>query len=155
MFQTLLEDYTLIEAFNGKIEYEVVKADNHKFITRQQIGNRDIVFFGDITSEGNANIEFAEMPVGTSPKDYHKNGTYALTGSGNEVKVFTMISHSIKEFVSRYEPNSIYFSAERDGNGKRPSVYEKILNRILPQYEIIKYDPSVHGSAIHFTLYKK
>lgn len=157
MFQNLLEDCMLAEAFNGKAEYTVLKADKYKFITRQQIGDRDIVFLGDITTDGDADIEFAEMPVDTPLKDYHKKGTYALTGSGNEVKVFTMINHSLKELVSRYEPSRIYFSAEKDGNGKRPSVYEKMLTRALPQYEITKYDSSASGKngAIHFTLYKK
>lgn len=154
MFQDLLEETMLVEAFNGKAEYEVLRSDAHKFITRQTIGNRDIVFLGDITTDGEADIEFAEMPVDTPLRDYTKKGTYALTGSGNEVKVFTMINHSLKELVSRYEPSRIFFSAEKDGNGKRPSVYEKMLKRSLPQYEIQKYDSDKHG-AIHFTLYKK
>jgi hypothetical protein len=147
----------LAEAFNGKAEYTVLKADKYKFITRQQIGDRDIVFLGDITTDGDADIEFAEVAKDTPIKDYSKKGTYALTGSGDEIKVFAMVAKSIKEMVSRYEPTKINFSAEKDGNGRRPSVYERMLKKSLPDYEITKYDSKVTGKhgAVLFTLYKK
>jgi hypothetical protein len=153
----LLEESLLLELFSGPSDYEVVRADKSKFITRQNIGKRDIIFLADLYDEGDADIEFAEVAKDTPIKDYSKKGTYALTGSGDEIKVFAMVAKSIKEMVSRYEPTKINFSAEKDGNGRRPSVYERMLKKSLPDYEITKYDSKVTGKhgAVLFTLYKK
>ena len=113
------------------------------------------MFTGDLSSDGDeADIEFKELPKDASLKSYHKDGTYALTGSGGEVQVFAMVGNSIKELVDRYHPSLIYFTAEKEANGstKRAVVYEKMLKKCIPDYEVTSHDS---GDSIMYRCYKK
>lgn len=157
ILQQLLEEELLAELFDSSADYEVVRSDKSKFITRQNFGKRDIIFITDLDDEGAADIEFGEVEKDTPIRDYAKKSTYAQTGSGDEIKVFAMVAKSIKEMISRYEPSTINFSAEKEGKGRRPAVYEKLLKRAATDYEITTYDSKVTGKhgAVLFTLYKK
>lgn len=145
----------LLELFDSKPAYDVVRADKYKFITKQTINGRKIIFVGDLSDEGaDADIEFKEIDKSENEKLYHSKGTYALTGSGGEMQVFSMVGNSIKELVDRYSPTKIFFTAEKEGEGstKRADVYEKLLKKYLPDYEITRHDS---GTSILYKLYKK
>lgn len=145
----------LVELFDSKINYSVDAATASKFKTSATIEDRDIIFITDIDNSGKygveATIEFGEMKTGSDGK---KRITYDLTGSGGEMKVFSMVGQSVKEMVNRYQPDMILFSADKDGKetSKRADVYEKLLKKFAPEYEAIRKDA---GQSILFQLVKK
>ena len=139
----------------GKPKYDIVTDTATKFVTKQVINGRTIVFIASISNGGSeADVEFVELPKGVDLKDAAKKGTYALTGSGGEMQVFSMVGNSLKEMVEIYQPEQIFFTAEKEGKDatKRSDLYEKLCQKFLPQYEVTKHDS---GNAVLFTLYRK
>lgn len=145
----------LVELFDSKIDYKVEVASAHKFMTSATIEDREIIFVSEIEDQGRygmeATIEFGEMKPG---RDGKKRITYDLTGSGGEMKVFSMVGQSVKEMVNRYQPDMILFTADKDGKetSKRADVYEKLLKKFAPEYEAMRKDA---GQSILFQLVKK
>lgn len=137
----------ILEIFDSTTQYEVVQANKSKFVTKQTIEGRDIIFVA-LLDDGSAEVEFKEVKAGA--KD--KSGTYALTGSGGEIKVFSMVGRSLKELANRYRPDMISFTAEKEPNHtKRADIYEKLVKKFLPDYEITSRDT---GNSIVYGLYK-
>lgn len=145
----------LFEVFSSAPSYTVVTHNASKFVTKQVINGRTIVFIAGISDGGaEADIEFVELPKGVDIKDAARKGTYALTGSGGEMQVFSMVGHSMKEMVDVYQPERIFFTAEKEGkdSDKRAKLYSKLIKKFLPEYEPTEHDS---GNAIHFKLYRK
>ena len=145
----------LTELFDTKINYNVTANSAVRFSTSAMINNREIVFRADIDNAGRVGVE-ANIVFGETVKD-HRNElkmTFKLTGSGGEMKVFSMIGLSLRELVDRYQPDMIMFSADKEGGGstKRADVYEKLVNKFIPEYEPTRKDV---GDSILFDLYKK
>ena len=122
----------LNEILSKKVDYEVTKETSERFDTMAKIGDRTISFTSGKVDHGDSletwDVEFAEI----------KNGkkTYAASGSGNELEVFSMIKDSILELVSRYHPDKITFTAQKEGEGdKRANAYERLVKRFnIPGY---------------------
>lgn len=115
----------LNEVFDRTPEYEVEVDSRSFFKTSQSIGDRRIVFTAERADyEDSWELQFKEVRNGRS--------TIELTGSGNELEVFSMVANSIIEFVQRYQPEKITFSAARDG--ARSSLYRRLMQRALKGY---------------------
>ena len=156
----------LFELFDSKIDYKIVKESEREFHTRATIEGRDILFTASISDyildhEGNvtceeAYVEFAEVKKPESRYD-SEEWNYDVTGSGGEMKVFSMVGASLKELVYLYKPAIIKFSAEKDkkdkkDSEKRANLYEKLIKKFIPEYEIDRRDA---GKSIKFNLYRK
>jgi hypothetical protein len=62
--------------------------------------------------------------------------TFAKTGHGGEMQVFSFVIASIKELISRYAPNVIEFASHK-ADGNRTKLYQRMLSRIaLPGYHV-------------------
>ena len=154
--KTTFKDIILTELFDSKVEYEVTRESNRLFITKAEIEGREIVFTAVVDEHGEKGIE---IDVEFTETIHQRNGTdydsYALTGSGGEMKVFSMVGASLKDMANRYQPDLIHFTAEKDkgpNKEKRANLYEKLIKKFLPDYEIDKRD---RGQNIRFQLYKK
>jgi hypothetical protein len=138
----------LFELLDRKIPYTVLKETGSVFKTSAVINGRIIVFTAAEETPGVWDLEFSEKnknnPVLT---------TYGSTGSGAELEVFSMIKDSILEFVQRYEPTSMVFTADVDGSA-RVALYDRLIKKFkLPGYEYKKSDSDKH-SAFSFTKIK-
>ena len=160
--KTTFKNHILMELFDSKIDYKIVKESEREFHTRATIEGRDILFTASISDyildhEGivtceEAYVEFAEVK---KPKTYYdKQMKYDLTGSGGEMKVFSMVGASLKELVYLYNPRIIKFSAQKGKNDseKRADLYEKLIKKFITEYEIDRRDK---GDHINFDLYRK
>ena len=140
----------LNEILNKKVDYEVVKATSTLFQTRAEINGRTINF-GAVAGYGDMDdtweIQFAEKVEGGKP-------TYKKTGSGKELEVFSFIKDSITEFVSRYHPEKMDFTADKEGHDdNRADTYERLLKRFkIPGYE---FERENHDGASVFSITKK
>lgn len=149
----------LLELFDAKAEYEVDMADADSFVASTTIGGRKIQFcasnYGPDDSGQDAwEVEFFEV------SDKHIGGTFGLSGSGAEVAVMNMVKKALEEFVSRYAPATIKFTADKNAwpgkdkpSNSRAQLYARMVKRYTPRnYEAI-IEPEDHSTF--FTLKRK
>lgn len=121
----------LNEILNKKIDYEVVRAVGTLFHTQATINDREIHFSAIDEEDGSWELSFGEKKAGGKV-------SYGKTGSGGELEVFSMVKASIEEFVQRYQPEQMHFTADKDGDEKgntRADVYERLMKRFkIPGY---------------------
>lgn len=145
----------LQELLNTDVKYRVVRASSGSFKTRATIGKRDILFTAhkiDHTDGLDAwMLEFEQISVGTTG---HKDFTFRKTNGGKPFQVFSMIRQSIEEFMQRYHPEEVHFTAEKDdGDDTRPEVYKRLLSKALPKYELVREDDD--GGEVYFVYRSK
>lgn len=116
----------LNEILNKKVDYEVINAKSVFFQTRATIGDRIINFGAVDNDDGSWDIQFAE-------KTKEGRTTYKKTGSGNELEVFSFVKDSLLDFISRYQPEKMCFTADKDSEEKdnRANTYERLLKRFI------------------------
>lgn len=136
----------LDEILTTNAPFEVVQSTAKKFITRAKIGDRFIQFIAFDDGEQGWDITFEEL---VAPDD--KRPSYRKTGSGEQFKVFSMVAASFREFLDRYQPVMITFTAEKEGGDNRARMYRKLTDKYLKGWDATEIDG---GSAIHFTYYR-
>lgn len=150
----------ITELFAGNTKYEITKQTAKEFRTVTTIGNRDIVFYAEITEDEEdedkrivADVEFFETKAGEGHKESSAKD-YGVTNSGDPIKVFDSVGLALKEMIKHYKPWKIYFTAEKDksGSDKRAKLYERMLKKYLPTYQLDKkYEwKSMNGSEYIF-----
>jgi hypothetical protein len=120
------------ESFDSEVPYTVVRAGNDWFTTRANINGRMITFNAASYSTANGynwEIDFSE-------KSSQSGTTFAKTGNGGEMQVFSFVIASIKELIARYAPAAIEFASHK-ADGNRSKLYQRMLSRIpLPGYHV-------------------
>lgn len=147
------DSLSLREAFDTKIDYKIEKNTADVFVTSAVISDRKIeVWFEkeDRGSEVTWSTVFVEVAPGSKATDVKSNNkTFSITGSRGEFKVFAMVKRSMIEFIERYHPDAIFFSAHKS-DGSRASLYAKMLKKLnLPKYKVEAKDK---GTSTVFTL---
>lgn len=122
----------------GSASFEIIRARPHNFATRTVINGRKIVFMAsqfDETDEEPWTVIFTETQL-----DQHgrEKGDAQLdkTGSGGEFKVFAMVAASLREFVKRYDPHHLSFSAAIKDGATRINIYRRLGERVLKGYKM-------------------
>lgn len=137
----------LSELFQKPTKYEVIKQSSTIFGTKAMIRDREIRFYAVESERGDFDewdVSFGEVKKGT------KEVTAELTGSGGELEVLGMVKDSIKEFIQRYHPKAIHFTASKSDRS-RASVYERMVKRLLPSdWKFEKQENDAHD--VSFTL---
>jgi hypothetical protein len=64
--------------------------------------------------------------------DFFIDGRHDITGLGDELTILGTVGHAIKEFVHKYDPNRIAFSAKEPSRAK---LYKRMIPRLFPNYE--------------------
>lgn len=144
----------ITELLNSKVQYEIIEDQDYVFATRAKIGDRLITFYaGCEEDDGVWEIEFKESTIAG------KGSTFDLTGSGNELEVFSMIKDSIKELIAKHNPEKIVFIADKSkGSTKRADMYARLLKRFNPSgYVFDRHDESdyQYGARDKFIMTKK
>jgi hypothetical protein len=105
------------------------------------IGGRTIIFEAEDIEDSNGNplweITFFEKTKGGF------GFTYKQTGSGKELEVFAFVGQALQEFLDRYGPDKVYFTADKDDDSQekntRADVYEKLLKRAkFKNYKVVR-----------------
>lgn len=142
------------EVLNSKVPYEVVDSSSTKFSTLAKVGTREMAFVAHQAHGHDEHpadvweVEFSEI----DPKKSW-GATYDLTGSGSEFQAFSFVRASLLEFVQRYYPHVIYFTADKPaGSNKRAELYTKIFVNALRD----KYNARISdASRVTFWLERK
>ena len=125
----LNKEEPLDEAFTSKVPYKVIKDTAYDFSTVAKIGDREIVFRAEKETQIAWMIDFVERK-----DEYPGSTSFAVTGSGNAMEVFSFVIASIKELITRYSPGIIQFDANKAENS-RIDLYRRMINRVkIPGY---------------------
>jgi len=149
-----LTEQLLQEIADKKIDYTVVTVNRLVFSAIATIGNRKIKFSAvDTESDTEGwDIGFSEMKLDGSGK------TYMATGSGKEFEVAAAVIAMMREFVDRYDPWMITFSAKQEketsNRNARAEVYKRLLARHFPEFEV-EVDDRPHIKNSMFTMARK
>ena len=122
----------LIEAFTSQVPMQIIRASDDLFTTRAEINGR-FISVNCASYEDNVGRKIWEVEF--SEKDKNQVGsTFAKTGSGGEMQVFSFVISSLKELISRYDPDEITFSSYK-ADGNRTHLYQRMLTKIkIPGY---------------------
>lgn len=141
------------EILDSNIAIQKVKGTGLQRVWRSTIGDRDIIFVASNLYHRNEwNIEFGEIS-----SEIEEPGTfdieYDLTKSGDEMKVFSMISKCIIELIKDTDPKAIIFSANK-GDKNRARVYEQLIKRLRLHNYKLTVDDTSHAVSVLFKLEK-
>lgn len=139
----------LQELLDSKVKYTVTKETAKIFTTQAEIGGRVIHFEALNDGEQGWVIDFAEVVTKNDRTGHH----FGRTGSGSELQVFSMIVDSLKEFVARYHPTLVTFTADKDGESDtRAKLYRRLADKYFKGWKRSEF---VHGNTTHFTYEKE
>jgi hypothetical protein len=136
------------ESFDSDVKGQLVRATDDLFTTKADIDGRTIVFNASAYPTGFIPGIFWEVDF--AEKTANNGVTFAKTGGGGQMKVFSFVIESIKELVARYKPDGIEFSSHK-ADINRSQLYQRMLKRIqIPGYHAEEMAP---GSVDdHFTI---
>jgi hypothetical protein len=125
------------EILDRKPDFKVVKSTENTFATEAKIGKRKIIFVAmrmqDEMFDEEWSVEFTEK------KGFFSSNTHEKTGSGNELEVFAMVKASIEEFIKKYKPVTIEFTADKSDGSARADLYFRMIKRFkVPGYTAIR-----------------
>lgn len=143
----------LNELFDKSPGYLVQSDSANLFKTTTNIGGNLYVFVASL-DYGNTwgvhkefwNVEFYEQDAGSRK--------YGKTGKGNELQVFSFVKDSFQEFLSRYAPEAIAFTAQKesgDSNNNRANLYSRMIKRLFKDWDIYLIN---HDDAVFFRISK-
>lgn len=140
-----LED--LFEAFDSKVDYDVVKHTADSYILEAEINGRTIRVSFTKSAADTWDFEFKE-----------KSGskwTTAATGSGGELQVFSFVKEALMEFLELFHPETVEFTAFEEDGSTRGRLYEKFFKKYKhPNYNL-EVGKSRSRNDTYFTMKRK
>lgn len=130
----------LLEIGNNPIELKVTRDTEKSYRAKAIFGDREIEFrfnkdigFNDTKADKIKNkwfLTFVELG------EHHKNGeTLNATGKGNEIAIFSTVKRFLDDSIAKFNPNVIYFEADKTKNDSRASLYKRFGKRPPPGYK--------------------
>lgn len=155
-FETFLTE-TFESSFNFKKTRDRPIDKIYKFTTDQ--GKQGEVVFTSISViHGRKSIANSD-PKQSWEVDFTIDDEWQATGGGEQMKIFGTVIAVIKSFVTEYKPQEIQFSAAKNESeppsnkvSARGKLYDRMVNRLLQQFEIKKYQKIDTGSVFKFYL---
>jgi hypothetical protein len=102
--------------------------DRPEAFRKEQDTNDTLIFSAKI---GDKSLGFLAAEQGKNVWDinFFIDGSTDLTGSGDEVKIFSTVMAMIERLVKEKDPRVLTFSAEKQSGQSRSSLYKKLVNR--------------------------
>lgn len=120
----------LTEILDQKVQCKVTANNPVVFRTSAVIGDRVIEFECSKTYDRDYedcwDAHFQEKAQGSSKQ------TFGVSGSGNELQVFSMVRDSFAQFMEVHKPQAVRFSAAKDAGqdgNSRGNLYARLLQR--------------------------
>lgn len=90
------------------------------------------------------NKEFGDYgdDLGDWAIEFHRNNSQEVSGEGDAQRVFATVLEAIRQFVKKYKPNTVTFSASKEpepdmvrpGANANPESRAKLYNRLVDRY---------------------
>jgi len=90
--------------------------------------------------------------------DFDRGGTTALTGKGEAGRVFATVLDAVKQFIQKYKPNTVLFTAAKNElratdlsyrSGSRIKLYHSLIKRFAPRMGYKLVNAKDVGSVKH------
>jgi|ETN02SMinimDraft_2_1059926.scaffolds.fasta_scaffold17289_2 hypothetical protein len=115
----------LSEALNTPVNYNWRDKGKSRWLGMFDVEGVNYIFeASDSTNAGDWNVIFTGQ------------GTMDITNTGNAFTVFATIFAMLKEFVLKMKPKMFYFSAKEQSRRKLYQRFAKMIDKMLPQYNI-------------------
>lgn len=128
--------YDIVESFDTSVKRTSSRTTSTGSTVSARIGNRNIVYMAHILTgfenEKIAMVEFFEKDINNT------TSSYDITGSGNQMQVFSFVIDCVKDTIIDFDPDEIKFTAVKS-DGNRGRLYTKIASRI-PGYVLKNID---------------
>lgn len=109
------------EAFDKPEKFTGKMANSREYIAITKIDDKELEFNAFLRRD--FDTEYWSVM-------FSYNGSTNITGTGNQVKIFSTVVAMFKDFVEKINPSEIQFSAEKRGSrDTRTSLYERMLKR--------------------------
>lgn len=138
----------LQELFNTNIPVHWQKAD---YVNRKR--NIDVAWYGTFDIQDNSygiNITLIDDLMRISFESYDTE--YEATGYGVEFQVFSVVVKAVVEFVKKYNPSSITFTAK---GRSRQKLYEKMIKAIGLKLGYKLDDKQSAQNSVQYFLFKQ
>lgn len=120
-----------LELFDRQISFDVITMTDTVYEAVATVNDRSIRFAGTDSRRNFWIVEFVEETA--------KGVTHKLTGSGGEFEVFGVVKKMMDDFISKYDPKEIRFSASKK-DASRAKLYASLLKRYVPkgyEYQVL------------------
>jgi hypothetical protein len=139
----------LIESLDTDIEYKVVDSDRKVFTTTAEIDGSVIVFeAGAGGIPGRWSIVFYQY------NQFTGRFTYEKTGSGSELAIFSFVMKSLTEFLSKYKPYVVHFTADK-AESSRVRLYSRMIKKYADRLGYTMSDAGQSPAVEKFRLTRK
>jgi hypothetical protein len=136
----------LVEAFDRPLEYEVLQAQPRSFDATFTSGGSQIAYFAVKTPKGEWNIGFSNRSADISNR-------FSMTGDKKSIEVLATIIAITKDFVNRYNPDTIIFFA-KSSEGSRVSAYRRLAKKLSTLYGYVPTAETTVDGDIKFSVSK-
>ena len=140
----------LTEVFQpGKTNWEWKRRNDHNAIASFAVGDREYQWDA-FTQYGDANkweIQFRLLRKNDDPDELN---LFGKTGTGNSAEVMSTAVDITREFIKEYgdKVSEITFNAKEDS---RIGLYAKMIQRLLPEWELNQVYNKSAGTEFHLT----
>ena len=134
----------ITELFDKPARWKKIKDGPDEYVYKSDINGKDLtVIIEEFAAEWEALFKV--------------DGSMDITGTGNEVKVFSTVLDIISDFINSEEPDIIIFSASKSQSSSRSNLYDRLVKRFAKTrgYTSTSHNTTVNGErAIQYTLEK-
>lgn len=135
------------EIFNTQTDYDVVKSTKNtfqaKFVTKA--GNK--IWFEANFNDVEWDIVFYVLKQSSTTGREHPR--FGLTGNKEQFEVLSFVGAALKEFVVRYSPDVIKFTADKENDSNtRANVYAKLIKSLSLKYEITQINKPAYSEFV-------
>lgn len=118
----------LLEIFQKVLNYEQTSYyDTKRYVFKTPENNLYAINFFETDSDDSYEVIFVQRNDG--------NIRVSITNTGESFIVFSTIIAIIEEFIQKYKPNKLKFSAKTN-EPSRLKLYKALLNKFANQYKI-------------------
>jgi hypothetical protein len=82
--------------------------------------------------------------------EFYRDNSQEVTGQGDAQRIFATVLAAIQEFVKKYQPDVIKFSAEKSNDSdSRSSLYDRLVSRFAQQLGYNDYSEEYMSSTMY------
>jgi hypothetical protein len=129
------------EDHGGKVAVDRKNGYDPVFEVTKQIGGREITFTVEKDLGVRYVISFSEDSEQTESGEKSNHG---LTGSGNEIEVMSFVMACMREFIQKFNPKAMEFSAFKTEQS-RVQLYKRMIKRFANDFDTQEVEKAWQG----------
>ena len=133
------EDVRVWEAFDNPYKTKTEKSDYG-----------DVDMLAKLPDGTNLSIMFNHEGDNEWQVEFYRDNSQEVTGQGDAQRIFATVLAAIQEFVKKYQPDVLKFSAEKSNDSdSRSSLYDRLVSRFAQQLGYNDYSEEYMSSTMY------